>query len=642
MTGTLSIPEGSARRGFQLKIVALAGAGVLLDGYDLFIIGIALILLRPYFALDSLQISLLSSSALIGATVGAVLLGNVADRLGRKTLFVFDLIFFVVFAALSAVAQNVWELILFRFFLGIGVGADYPVSSTYVAEFARTERRGRAIASTFAFQGVGVLLAIGVGLALLPLGPDAWRLMLLSGVVPAALVLAFRTRLPETLRWYISKGRKEEAKKVYKEITGVELADSNGMATAAESASFRELFSSPYRNRLLFASLSWFLVDIAVYGMGIYTPTLIRGIFGPNAPPTANEEVYAILYGFAGVGYWIAVLAIDTAGRKLLQAAGFSVMALTLLVAAMVGPAISLGELTLFLAVFYVAQNAGPNTTTWVYPTELFPTRIRGSGHGFAATVGKLGAIVGVFVLPFLERDSESLMLIFVGVAALLGALVTLAYGVETKRRTLEDVSEVFKSFYDYFESMADNLVIGARQLDVMLHDLGAADERYAQVKSTEHSGDELVHEVFTSLNRKMLAPMEQGEISSLTKALDDTLDMIHAVAVRLKLYRITKPTTAMLEFSRIITESTSLINSAIKQLPELRRENTIPQICVRINELENQADSVLNQSVAELFSGSDPIEIIKLKEVYEYLELVTDKCEDVADVLRDLVVKYL
>jgi len=139
-----------------------------------------------------------------------------------------------------------------------------------------------------------------------------------------------------------------------------------------------------------------------------------------------------------------------------------------------------------------------------------------------------------------------------------------------------------------------------------------------------------------------MLAPMEQGEISSLTKALDDTLDMIHAVAVRLKLYRITKPTTAMLEFSRIITESTSLINSAIKQLPELRRENTIPQICVRINELENQADSVLNQSVAELFSGSDPIEIIKLKEVYEYLELVTDKCEDVADVLRDLVVKYL
>jgi uncharacterized protein Yka (UPF0111/DUF47 family) len=96
-----------------------------------------------------------------------------------------------------------------------------------------------------------------------------------------------------------------------------------------------------------------------------------------------------------------------------------------------------------------------------------------------------------------------------------------------------------------------------------------------------------------------------------------------------------------MLEFSGIITTSVELIDKAIKQLPNLRWENNIMDICIKINELENQADAVLNEGVSNLFNGHDAIEIIKLKEVYEYLELVTDKCEDVADVLRDLVVKY-
>jgi putative MFS transporter len=641
LSDILSIAENEGKRGFRVKIIMLGGAGVFLDGYDLFIISIALILLKPYFGLSDLELSALSSSALIGATIGAVLFGNVADKLGRKTLFILDLVFFVVFAAGSAFADNLAELLVFRFLLGVGIGADYPVSSSYVAEFSDVRSRGRTIASTFAFQGVGVLAAIGVGLALLPLGPQAWRWMLLSGIVPAVIVLAFRTKLPETLRWYVSKGKLDDARRVLEQMTGKSLGNTDEVNKYAETVSFRELFSSPYKTRLVFASVSWFLVDIAVYGMGIFIPTFIHQLFGPNSPPTSNEVVYAILYSLAGVGYWLAVLTIDVLGRKLLQALGFLAMGGALLAAAAIGASITLPVLTVLLAVFFIAENAGPNTTTWVYPVELFPTRIRGSGHGFAATMGKLGAICGVFILPLLEHFNQALMLGFVGVASVVGALITFTYGIETKKQSLEDVSEVFKSFYDYFTRMSENLIVGAKQLDGLIHDLSSVDSKYSGIKQTEHIGDELVHEVFTRLNKSFVAPIEQNEISALTKALDDVLDIIHAVAVRLKLYRISSPSQPMLEFSTIILRSVELIDKAIKQLPSLRWGNNIMDICVEINALENQADTVLNQSVSELFNGHDPIEIIKLKEVYEYLELVTDKCEDVADVLRDLVVKY-
>ncbi|MEM0321848.1 MAG: MFS transporter [Thermoprotei archaeon] len=641
LSDMLSLSETEGRRGFRFKVVLLGGAGVFLDGYDLFIMSIALILLQSYFGLSSIEYSMVGSAALIGATVGAVIFGNTADKLGRKTLFILDLVFFVVFAAASAFSQNFVELLVFRFLLGIGIGADYPVSSSYVAEFSDVRSRGRTISATFAFQGLGILAAIGVGLALLPLGPEAWRWMLLSGVVPAVIVLAFRTRLPETLRWYVSKGKVDEARRVFKEMTGRSLNSSGEVESYAERVSFSELFSSPYKTRLIFASVSWFLVDIAVYGMGIFIPTFVHQLFGANSPPASEEVVYAILYSFAGVGYWLAVLTIDILGRKLLQVAGFFIMAGTLFAAAAVGSNISLPLLTVLLAVFFVAENAGPNTTTWVYPVELFPTRIRGSGHGFAATMGKLGAICGVFALPLLAEYSHALMLGFVGFASVLGALITLTYGIETKKQSLEDVSEVFKSFYDYFARMSENIVRGARQLDEMLHNLEDASSKYVQIKQTEHVGDELVHEVFTKLNKSFVAPIEQNEISALTKSLDDVLDIIHAVAVRLKLYKVHTADRTMLEFSRIITNSVELIDKAIKQLPNLRWENNIMDICVNINELENQADAVLNEGVSKLFDGHDAVEIIKLKEVYEYLELVTDKCEDVADVLRDLVVKY-
>ncbi len=487
---------------------------------------------------------------------------------------------------------------------------------------------------------MGVLSAIVVGLALLGTGPNGWRWMLLSGVAPAVIVLLFRTRLPETLRWYVSKGRTDEAGKVIHEMTGEEKGSSEIVAVA-QPTSARELIVSPYRLRLFFASVSWFLVDIAVYGIGIYTPTFIHELYGANSPPTSNELAYAVIYAFAGVGYGLAVLSIDRIGRKPLQIGGFLVMGLALLIGALEGSSLSLFGLSSVLAVFYVAENMGPNTTTWVYPVELFPTRIRGTGHGFAATVGKLGAVAGVYALPLLLALDRSVMLLFVALAAFAGAAVTAALGIETKKQSLENVSEVFSSFYNYISSLSDKLVKSALELHDLFYSFDRLGERYAAIKQIEHEGDEIVHEVFTKLNRSYAAPIDQAEISALTKSLDDVLDTMHAVAVRVSLYKLDAPTPEMRSMSDIILESVNLIRDSVSQMPSLRGSNSIMARCVRINELENEGDSLLNESVARLYELTDPVKIMKLKEVYEYMEIVTDRCEDVADVFRDLVVKY-
>ncbi|HKT22037.1 MAG TPA: MFS transporter, partial [Nitrososphaerales archaeon] len=280
------IESGGVSRS-TLKVLALSGAGVFMDGYDLFIISVALLLIRPAFNASSLDIAEISSAALLGAVFGAVFFGNLADRLGRKRLYIIDLLFFVVFAGASAFSQNIWELVLFRFLLGIGIGADYPISASYIAEFVSNKHRGKLIASVFAFQGLGILSAVGISIVLIPFGADSWRWMLLSGVVPALIALTARTGMPETPRWYLSHGKEEEARKVMSGFFGYQVPTER-LEVVTEKVSVRELLLSPYARRVFFTSASWFLVDVGVYGIGILTPTLIHSIYGSSTPVLAS------------------------------------------------------------------------------------------------------------------------------------------------------------------------------------------------------------------------------------------------------------------------------------------------------------------------------------------------------------------
>lgn len=207
-------------RRFQRKLVLLSAGGTFLDGFDLTIIAVAMPFIKQQWDVGAGATSLIVSSAIIGSFIGAIWLGKLTDRFGRKAMYVVDLLAFVVFALLSAFSQSIWQLVLFRFLLGVGIGADYPISATLVAEFSARNKRGRDGTFLAAMWFVGAVAAYLVGLACLGMGEYAWRYMLATGAVFALIVFVFRMTLPESPRWLQSKGRHQEAAAIMEKITG--------------------------------------------------------------------------------------------------------------------------------------------------------------------------------------------------------------------------------------------------------------------------------------------------------------------------------------------------------------------------------------------------------------------------------------
>jgi hypothetical protein len=194
-------------RGFHRRLTVLSAAGMFLDGFDLTVIAVALpFLVKEWLIAPSLA-GVVASSAVVGMLFGSLILGHLTDRIGRKAMYVVDLICFVVFAALTALSQNVWEFIAFRFLLGVGIGADYPISTTLLAEFVPASRRGAFVTSIGACWFFGAVAAYLVGYFLLPVGPDAWRWMLFIGAAIALVVIFFRSQIPESPRWLASRAR---------------------------------------------------------------------------------------------------------------------------------------------------------------------------------------------------------------------------------------------------------------------------------------------------------------------------------------------------------------------------------------------------------------------------------------------------
>lgn len=196
------------------------------------------------------------------------------------------------------------------------------------------------------------------------------------------------------------------------------------------------------------------------------------------------------------------------------------------------------------------------------------------------------------------------------------------------------------KIFFRLLEQESKNVLAGARALhELILNYDGVADKRN-KIKDIEHHGDEIVHEIYDHLSKSFVTPIDREDISKLASLYDDVLDYTYAVANRLYLYEIETPTDPMRRFTDIVVKSVEEIDLAFATIQKL---NT-PEIELRCNEvdrLENEADVVLNESVAALFKSNDPISIIKLKEVYELMETITDKCEDVVQVVRDIVLEY-
>lgn len=444
------------------RIWFLSAMGVFLDGFDLFIVAVAMPLIVANLSPSPAMQGLIGASAVLGAIVGASLLGHLTDRWGRKYLYLVDLSIFIVFAVLSGFAWDTYSLIAFRFLLGIGIGADYPICASYVTEFMPARIRGRMLVGAFSFQALGMVGAAVTGLLLLNVFPsqECWRLMMVAGAIPAGIVLVFRLSVPESARWCLRHGEIAKAVQILnqvipgkeKEIESAVAVEQQELTSTQETLKYWVLFSHRYIRRTILASIPWFLMDIATYGVGLFTPLILATIaFGTSPKSTLAAEYLAIeqavfLDLFLILGFIINIFLVDKWGRIKLQVLGFAGMALGLIVlaAAELLPGASPIHVPLVLAgftIFNLLMNMGPNATTFVLPAELFPTEVRASGHGFAAGSAKLGGAVGAFFLPLLTSWSGApTTILIMAIVSLLGLIVTLAYKLETKGQSLENL----------------------------------------------------------------------------------------------------------------------------------------------------------------------------------------------------------
>jgi PHS family inorganic phosphate transporter-like MFS transporter len=450
-----SLDEAEVGRKHWLTVFT-AGMGFFTDAYDLFIIGTVTVLLTPIFHLSTNQVSLLNSASLLASVAGALTFGRLMDRLGRKRMYGLEVTILVVGAILTAFAWNFGSLFAFRLIVGYGVGGDYATSAVITSEYASKRSRGRLVGSVFAMQGLGLLAGPAIASIFLGAGvPNglAWRLMLGLGAVPAASVIYLRRKIRETPRFTLSvKGDVEATATTVEWVTGAQAAAPSPARVAATVPAASaptlaprraRLASKPFLLRLAGTAGSWFLLDVAFYGNSVSSPLILK-LLQPKGTLLDHTLISLAIFTVAAFpGYWLAAFLMDRVGRKRIQWQGFAVMtACFALIWLLPGGASTVGLFLPLFAISYFFVEFGPNQTTFVYPSEIFPTSVRGTADGMSAAAGKLGAFLGALFVPHLLASVgiSGVMGIMAGVS-LTGMALTLVALPEPKGQTLEAAS---------------------------------------------------------------------------------------------------------------------------------------------------------------------------------------------------------
>src|SRR5580693_2864575 len=414
--------------GMQWLIWALAAAGKFFEGYVVFMTGVALPLFEREFNIAAYQHGVIGAASLFGILVGALALGSLSDRFGRKPMFIAEMIIFVAFLVALCFASSYVQVVIFLFGLGLALGCDYPTAHMIISENIPSSARGKLVLGAFAFQAVGALAGTAVGFLVLSVLPElgAWRWLYASAIIPAVLVTLGRFYIVESANWLSSRGEMEKAEREARRLlvrkpqypSEIRLAAPQAEAHAAEDRSYGALFNSENRRATILASVPWFLQDLdAAKGAALTTSLLLVGI------------VFAIALA-------------DVVGRISLQVFGFLGCAVGLFLASL-STHFSDGESLLLIfagfLLFNFMTNLGPNAQTYLLAGEVFPTAIRGKGAGFAAAFAKIGAVMTAFLFPIL-LDSIGTQALLYGliVTSILGAAVTWFFRIETTGVNLE------------------------------------------------------------------------------------------------------------------------------------------------------------------------------------------------------------
>jgi len=414
------------------------------DAVDMGALNFLLPVLAKHFQLSPVMTGLIGSVSLGGMLIGALLAGPLADKIGRKLILEWSTAIWGISGLLLALSWNVPSLLIFRFFLGLGLGASYPIAITMLPEFLPKQARGRYLTVLEGLAPIGVITAGVISVLMLPL--ISWRWVFVIEAMPALWVFVIRRYVPESPRWLESAGRKEEANRIMDNIeTEVQrrsdkplppLEDPLKVEAITEKASVTELWSKEYIKRTIMLWILWPASMFGYYAINIWLSALLVAK-GFTIIKSIN---YVLLINLGAIpGVVLTIYLIERVGRK---AVLITALVGTALSAYFYGQSASLAMLiTSGLLMQFFTWMLWPSV--YAYTPELYPTRMRATGCGLASAVGRIGALSGPYVTGLILSTALGQSMVF-NVAAgtfILGALAVFLLGPETKGRTLEEVS---------------------------------------------------------------------------------------------------------------------------------------------------------------------------------------------------------
>ena len=414
---------------FHRRAVALTGFAWTFVAMEILLVGFTVPLFTSIWGLSGSMAGWITASALAGSLVGSVVLGRLADRIGRRQIFQASILWYALFTALTALSWGPGSLSAFRFLAGIGLGGMLVVDPSMLAEYLPPQRRGRFLVFLDFFWPVGLLLATGLSwLFLDQIGGDwSWRYLFLAASFPAFLAFAARLTLPESPYYLARRGRREEAAKVLTHITGRPV-DAEALESRPEPrSSVRELVATRLRSTSAMIVLVWIALNISYYGLFLWLPFVLQG------EEQFSINVYLLLTLSAlsqFPGYAASIWLVERIGRK-------PTLALFLFLGGVSAFAFAIADSTpmYVAALFFVGFfNLGAWGAVYPYTSELFPTRLRSSAFGMVEGVGKGAAIGGPYLFgALIDWTGDTVWsLTFVALVMAVGAAVVL-FGRETR-----------------------------------------------------------------------------------------------------------------------------------------------------------------------------------------------------------------
>ncbi|BBN07245.1 MFS transporter, PHS family, inorganic phosphate transporter [Marchantia polymorpha subsp. ruderalis] len=516
MVGTkvLDSLDKAKTQSYHFKAVIISGMGFFTDAYDLFSISTMTRLLgRLYYPSTHGKPGVLPANvnaavvgvALCGTLVGQLFFGWAGDQYGRKKVYGITLMIMVLASIASGLSLGstptgvMTTLCFFRFWLGFGIGGDYPLSATIMSEYSNKKNRGSFVAAVFAMQGIGILVASAVSIAVsaafnnsfpapdfntdpvLSTPPEAdfvWRIVLMFGAVPAVLTFYSRSKMPETARYTAlveqneEKARRDMEKVLHQHFEARDDVEA-GPAKEKPFGLLSRAFLRRHGKHLLGCTTTWFFLDVAFYSQNLFQKDIFTAVGWLPAAGTmsALEETFRVSKAQALIalvstvpGYWFSVALIDKLGRKFIQLMGFFFMTLFMFILALdyynlrgdpCGAKYCGGNHLAFIVLYaftFFFSNFGPNTTTFIVPAEVFPARLRSTCHGISSAAGKAGAIVGAFGFLYASQSQSTPdagypkgigiknSLLVLAITNCIGFVFTFLIP-ETKGKSLEDLS---------------------------------------------------------------------------------------------------------------------------------------------------------------------------------------------------------